>query len=92
MGQEFHDKLEEKKAEIEGHNHDDDAIHDHYVGAACLMSLAGKVDKGLMIYNSWAACAGYAPAFVVSYEPLMVDTGDAIWTEKDGKLEIETCQ
>lgn len=92
MGQEFHDKLEVKKGEIEAHSHADDTVHDHYVGASCLMSLAGNVDKALMIYNSWAACAGYAPAFVVERSPVKVDTGDAIWTITNGKLEVETCQ
>jgi len=92
MGQEFHDKLEAARPNIEHEEHEDDAVHDGYVGASCLMSLAGNVDKALMIYNSWAACAGYAPAFVVERSPLRVDTGDAIWTIRSGILEVETCQ
>lgn len=92
MGEVFHDKLHEMKAELDAEEHEDDAVHDHYVGASCLMSLAGNVDKALMIYNSWAACAGYAPAFVIERSPLRVDTGDAIWTIANGNLEIEQCQ
>jgi len=77
-GRSFHNKLDAAKAETADHSHDDDDVHDHYVGASCLLAIAGNVDKGLMIYNSWAACAGYQPAFVIERDPLKVDTGDAM--------------
>lgn len=87
-GQKFHRILHEQQDE----SHIDDDVHDRFVGAAIAMAEAGKVDKGLMVYNSWAGCAGYHAAVVESYEPLRVFTGDAVWSLVDGKLECELCQ
>lgn len=89
-GRKFHAQLEAQ----DGHDaHADDDAHDRYVGATVAMAQAGKVDKGLMIYNTFAGAAGYHAAVVTSYDPVTVHTGDANWTLNDnGTLEVELCQ
>lgn len=78
-GQWFHKRLE---AEMARHNvqelsHPDDPVHDRYVGAATEMFLGGQPDKAVILYNRWAAMAGYLPVTVTSRKPLEVDIGTA---------------
>ena len=90
-GDAFHDKLHDFRPENVEHEHEEEGVHNRFVGAACFMAKANNIDKGLMIYNSWAGTAGYTPGAVVSRSPLTVNTGDALWSLNDGELEITKC-
>jgi len=51
----LHDALGDEKT------HDDDPVHDVYVGLGVACAEAGQAEKGLWLYNRWAALAGYRP-------------------------------
>ena len=53
IGQDFHDKLGEHQT------HDEDPVHDRYVGLGVACALAGQPEKGVWLYNKWARFAGY---------------------------------
>lgn len=55
VGEGFHSLVEETT------DHEDDPIHDRYVGAAISMIRSGNIDKAKRVYNKWASLAGYAP-------------------------------
>jgi len=55
LGEGFHSLVEETT------DHEDDPIHDKYVGAAISMVRAGNIEKAVRVYNKWAALAAYAP-------------------------------
>jgi hypothetical protein len=79
-GEWFHQRLEAQFA-AQGREHVAHAPHpdhDRMVGATCEMILAGNVVKALVLYNRWAALAGYAPVSVVVSGPLVLDIGDAL--------------
>lgn len=75
-GQEFHKMLERAKAGTAAPLHDEDEAHDRQVGAAVLMARAGRMDKGVGLYNRWAAFAGYAPVEALS--ATVLDIVDAV--------------
>lgn len=81
----FHDRLE---AEYARHGrqeppHDDDTVHDRYVGAATEMILGGQPDKGVLFYNRWALMAGYQPVQIIARSPLTIDIKDAFLIVRD---------
>ncbi len=91
-GEAFHDRLEAIKS---GHGselvvHDEDAAHDHAVGAAMMMCKAGNAAKGVWHYNQWARFAGYAPVTLISTSPLIVDVVDAVLHGPD--MEAMLCR
>jgi hypothetical protein len=53
LGHEFHEELGEHQT------HDEDPIHDRYVGLGVACALAGQPEKGVWLYNKWARFAGY---------------------------------
>jgi hypothetical protein len=57
VGEEFHLLVEETT------DHEDDEIHDKYVGAAICMIKSGNIDKAEDVYNKWALMAGYSPIY-----------------------------
>lgn len=79
-GQWFHRRLEAefKRLKEPDISHPDDPVHDRYVGAACEMLLGGSPGKAVILYNRWAAVAGYAPIAVAGINPLTIDIGSAI--------------
>ena len=84
-GQAFHRFLERR-----GHlSHDDDILHDAYVGATIKMMENGLIKKGEAIYNTWARFAGYEPMMVVSETPLIVDIRECVIRLENGELSIE---
>lgn len=78
----FHSRLESERGAAPGH--DDDAVHDRYVGATVEMILAGNVQKAQRLYNSWAMLAGYAQLQILSTNPLRLHIGDGEITVRDG--------
>ena len=72
-GQRFHEILG-------GTNHEDDPIHDSYVGAAWSMARSGNATKAVGLYNRWARWAGYKTVAIVSRDPLKIDIQSAVIT------------
>lgn len=93
-GRWFHDALnaEYRRLGKLDHIHDDDQVHDRYVGAAVEMMLAGEPLKGAALYNRWADLAGYASVQVINLVPLMVDIAEAVLHIKGGKFEVVLCR
>jgi hypothetical protein len=90
----FHRRLE---AEYARHGrierpHDDDSVHDRYVGAAVEMIFGGQPHKGVLLYNRWAVMAGYTPVQIVGGSPLTIDIRDAILIVRDNDFWVATCQ
>jgi hypothetical protein len=94
-GQQFHDCLEAAKAGAGSAlpAHDDDPAHDRVVGAASLMCKRGQAKKGVLLYNLWAAAAGYAPIRLVADDPPVIDVVDAIvGLTAAGEMEVVQCR
>ena len=89
-GQWFHDRLKQEFARhgVEDLAHEDDDVHDRYVGAACEMFFGGQPLKAQVLYNRWACMAGYHPIQTVSLDPLAVDIGTALLVMRDGDFFI----
>lgn len=89
-GEWFHHELSRQGAEAD---HEDDSVHDRYVGAAVEMILAGQAGKGVVYYNRWARFYGYETIACVSETPLVIDIRTAKLAVGNGSFEvIETCQ
>jgi hypothetical protein len=93
-GEWFHRRLEQEYARsgISVPQHEDDTTHDRYAGMAAEMLMGGQPAKGCMLYNRWAAMAGYAPVSVISLSPLTVDIRDAILCVRDQDFWVITCR
>lgn len=81
-GKWFHDRLDRR-------THGEDPIHDAYVGAAVEMVLAGRVHKGVLAYNRWAAFALYEQIKVLSNTPLRIDIRDCVLRVEEGDFTVE---
>lgn len=88
-GHRFHEALEGAGGET---NHADDPVHERYVGAALRMFERGQSRKAEALYNRWAVNAGYVPCRLLSDNPPVVDTGNAVVTLADGKMEVLECR
>lgn len=85
IGEEFHEALSHH-----GHNsHDEDPVHDSYVGTACAMVAHGKVDKALSVYNRWALASGYEPLRLKSTSPPVIDARDFLIRLEAGTMHID---
>jgi hypothetical protein len=93
-GRWFHDALKREYRRLGrlDHIHDDDDVHDRYVGVAVEMILAGQAVKGVMLYNRWAAFAGYAPVQIVNLDPLMIDISEAVLLVERGTFRVIRCR
>lgn len=93
-GKWFHDKLEAAKLEqgSELPIHDDDEAHDRAVGASVLMAMSGNPRKAVATYNRWAVFAGYAPIFLASEAPVLIDVVDAVVAPKGADMEVVLCR
>ena len=69
-------------------DHEDDPVHDRWVGATVLGCMNGNVLKAVGLYNRWAVVAGYAQADVLSTTPPLVDIGSAVIGLAQGELEV----
>lgn len=86
----FHEKLEAAKISGDAASpiHDDDEIHDRYVGATVEMMMAGQIDKALGFYQRWAAFAGYGPIAVIATNPIVIDIGDALLALRGDDFDV----
>ncbi len=84
-GQWFHERLdaEFERLGYREDNHDEDPVHDRYVGMAVEMVFGGQPTKAQVLYNRWAAMANYMPFVVVNPKPLTVNIGTAILCFQD---------
>jgi hypothetical protein len=89
-GKQFHDLLEAAKIEAGSDlpAHDDEPSHDRVVGAVSRMCHRGQARKGVILYNLWAAAAGYAPITLLADSPPLVDVVDGIVGLEDGKMQV----
>lgn len=90
----FHEKLETAKiamhAAIDIHAYDE--FHDRYVGATVEMILAGQIDKAVRFYNRWANFSGYGTVSVITNNPVVIDTGDALIAVRENDFEVILCR
>jgi hypothetical protein len=90
-GVEFHDELEAQYKKL-GKNlplHDEDPIHDRYVGATVMMFENGQYNKAISFYNRWAAMSDYQVVKVLSAQPLIVDIRESKLRITDNKFYVE---
>lgn len=83
LGAAFHAQLGALGVEID---HEDDAVHDRYVGAAMAMVEGGQAPKGILYYNRWARFYGAAEVELISLDPPVVDVGTAKVSILGGEL------
>lgn len=90
----FHDRLEQEFARMgrTEPQHDDDPVHDRYVGAAVEMMFGGQPMKGQIFYNRFAQLADYHPIRVMREGPLVVDIGNAILVIRNGDFYVASLQ
>lgn len=60
--------------------HDEDSVHDRFVGATWLMLSGLQYEKAERVYGRWARHAGYQPFHFISAEPPRIDIGTAVLT------------
>ncbi len=80
-GHVFHKLTEEAYARagrdlVEAPGHREDEDHARYAGAAYEMVRMGQPFKAAVLYNRWAAMAGFPPILVKTLDPLDIDMGD----------------
>lgn len=94
VGRQFHaDMIEAARAAgVTAPAHDDDPIHNRYVGAAYEMFRAGQLVKGAEFYNRWAMIARHAPIRLIDDKPptIKFDIGIMRLLDK-GRLEVVPC-
>lgn len=87
-GESFHNELDLiSKEEL----HEDDEIHDSYVGAALLMLEAGNTMKAVDFYNNWAVAVGYEPAVIVCSSPVTIKIDNILLVMKTRNIGMVLC-
>jgi hypothetical protein len=69
-------------------SHAPDRVHDAWVGATMGCAIEGNATKGVVLYNRYAAQAGYAPLKLIGTNPPLVDTGQCIIQLVSGRFDI----
>lgn len=72
--------------------HEDDEVHDRYVGAAIEMIRGGQVGKAINFYNRWASLSNYKKIGLISVNPLVIDIDECRLNIKKDSFEVITCQ
>jgi hypothetical protein len=92
-GRAFHRRLDEEFA-LHGaeDNHPDEDCHDIYVGVCAETIYAGQPEKAVVLYNRWAAFAGYKPIALVSKSPLLIDIGSALLQVTNDTFKVIQCR
>jgi hypothetical protein len=86
----YHNILEEqykelnKKIEI----HEEDSVHNKYVGATVEMIRSGFIAKALAFYNRFAVLARYVPIKVLSLNPLVIDIQESVIQVNNDTFEV----
>lgn len=71
-------------------DHDDDPIHDAFVGFVSICAKNGRLSQGVSVYNYWAVLAGYEPVAAVGSDTVQWD--GATVSLGPEKYEVELCQ
>jgi hypothetical protein len=89
-GHAFHVRLEAERIRhgVQNPLHADEDCHDRYVGACVEMIYGGQPEKAVVLYNRWAAFAGYGPIRLVARSPLVIDIADALLQAGDGDFKV----
>src|ERR1700733_3670427 len=72
--------------------HEEDEVHNRYVGAAVEMMRAGQIGKAINFYNRWAALSDYKKIGLISVDPLVVDIDEARLKIKKDDFEVLECR
>jgi len=72
--------------------HDDDDVHDRYVGATIEMIRGGQVAKAINFYNRWACMSNYKQIKIASTNPIIIDIDEAKLRITNNNFEVMTCQ
>ncbi len=83
IGADFHNQLVRLGVEID---HEDDLIHNRFVGAAMAMIQGGQPRKGVVYYNRWARFYGALPVSLIGTDPVAVDIHSAVLTVRGNEL------
>lgn len=57
--------------------HEEDEVHDRYVGATVEMIRYGQARKAISFYNRWAVMSDYKSVSIASNDPLIIDIDEA---------------
>lgn len=89
-GREFHRllHLEYDRLGLGIARHDDNDVHDRFVGAAVEMILAGLPAKGVVYYNRWAAMVPAPRIKIESLNPLVIDVHDCRLLIEHGDIKV----
>jgi hypothetical protein len=89
-GKQFHDLLEASKVHADSPLpvHDDEPAHNRMVGAVSRMCHRGQARKGVILYNLWAAAAGYVPITLLADNPPLVDVVDGVVGIENGEMRV----
>lgn len=71
IGHLFHSQIEE----FELLTHEDDSIHDAWVGSVCRSK---NLSKAISYYNRWAVRTGYMQLRILTESPFVLDIGNAV--------------
>lgn len=85
LGQLFHERLQASGAH---QNHDEDPVHNCWVGATIAGAIQGNLIKAVGLYNRWACVAGYEEAEIISANPPLVNIGPAVIQLLNGAIDV----
>lgn len=89
----FHEKLDEELARF-GAKSEKPWINPssyRHVGAALEMIMAGQPHKGVILLNRWGLLSDFAPAAVVSTDPISIDLGVGTAIFRPDSFWLATC-
>jgi hypothetical protein len=88
----FHSQIHKVNALHGLPDHPDEPCHDAMVGAALRLHCAGNTQRGIALYNEWAAVSGYAPAKLVSdHDSYVVLSMGALEVRLDRDGRVSSC-
>jgi hypothetical protein len=85
LGRLVHGRIEQA---LGGLDHDEDHVHDAWVGAAAGCAIESNLHKGVILYNRWADIAGYQRVQILSAQPALVDMGSAVIQFLSGRFDV----
>lgn len=93
VGRKFHDDMlaAVRKAGITAPPHDDDPLHNKYVGAALEMFQSRQAVKGADFYNRYCQMVRHVTIELLALDPPTIRFDVGIMRLVDGKLEVAPC-
>jgi len=90
-GEWFHNELDAQYKAL-GKNlplHEEDKMHDRYVGVAVMMIENGFYNKGISFYNRWASMSNYQAISILGQDPLIIDIRESKLRITDNRFFVE---